>query len=96
MRVLVHFFSLPLVFSLVAASISYSPTAATKFSCCSSNKKNLSFVFYLYFLVELRWPVAYFLFFSVFQICGHDNKSKLNTLDNTVTETISAFRFRLY
>ena len=48
------------------------------------------------FLVELRWPVAYFLFFSVFQICGHDNKSKLNTLDNTDTETISAFRFRLY
>ena len=30
------------------------------------------------FLVELCWPVAYFLFFSVslfsvFQICGHDN-----------------------
>ena len=33
--------------------------------------------------------------FSIFQICGHDNKSKLNTLDNTDTETISAFRFRL-
>ena len=98
MRVLVHFFSLPLVFSLVAASISYSPTAATKFSCCSSNKKKslLCLLSLALFLVELRWPVAYFLFFSVFQICGHDNKSKLNTLDNTVTETISAFRFRLY
>ena len=48
------------------------------------------------FLVELCWPVAYFLFFSVFQICAHDNYSKLNTLDNTVTETISALRFRLY
>ena len=35
-------------------------------------------------------------FFSIFQICGHDNWSKLNTLDNTDTETISAFRFRLY
>ena len=33
---------------------------------------------------------------STFQICGHDNLSKLNTLDNTDTETISAFRFRLY
>ena len=35
-------------------------------------------------------------FFSIFQICGHDNWSKLNTLDNKDTETISAFRFRLY
>ena len=33
---------------------------------------------------------------SVFQICGHDNLSKFNTLDNTDKETISAFRFRLY
>ena len=32
---------------------------------------------------------------SIFQICGHDNLSKLNTLGNTDTETISAFRFRL-
>ena len=55
MRVLVHFFSLPLVFSLVAASISYSPTAATKFSCCSSNKKNLSFVFYLSLFFSLSF-----------------------------------------
>ena len=34
--------------------------------------------------------------FCAFQICGHNNKSKLNTLDNVDTETISAFRFRLY
>ena len=34
--------------------------------------------------------------FCAFQICGHDNKSKLNTLDNANTETISAFRYRLY
>ena len=33
---------------------------------------------------------------SIFQICGHDNQSKLNTLANTDTETISAFRFRLH
>ena len=33
---------------------------------------------------------------SIFQICGHDNLSKLNTLENTDTETISPFRFRLY
>ena len=32
---------------------------------------------------------------SIFQICRHDNLSKLNTLDNTETEKISAFRFRL-
>ena len=44
---------------------------------------------------ELRCSVAYFLFFSVFQICGDDNLSKLNTLDKTDTETISAFHFRL-
>ena len=33
---------------------------------------------------------------SIFQICGHDNQSKLNTLDKTGTEPISAFYFRLY
>ena len=33
---------------------------------------------------------------SIFQICGHDNLSRFNTLDNTDTETISAFRLRLY
>ena len=43
-----------------------------KFSCCSSDKKMclLSFIsrsssLSLFFLVELRWPVAYFLFFFV-------------------------------
>ena len=49
--------------------------------------------------VSLAWRFFSFsLSFScsVFQICGHDNLSKLNTLDNTDTETISAFRFRLY
>ena len=58
--------------ALVTASVSHFVTAATKFSCCSSNKKNVSFVFYLWlwisvalFLVELRWPATYFLCFSV-------------------------------
>ena len=35
------FFSLPLFFTLVSASISHFVTAATKFSCCSSKKKCL-------------------------------------------------------
>ena len=33
------FFSLPLIFTSVSASISYFPTAATKFSCCFSNNR---------------------------------------------------------
>ena len=34
--------------------------------------------------------------FSIFQICEHGDKCKLNTIENTDTETISFFRFRLY
>ena len=41
----VHFFSLPLIFTLVTASISHFRTAAIKFLCYSSNKICL-----LYFL----------------------------------------------
>ena len=68
-------------------------------------QKYVSFVFYLslspFFSFELRWPAAHFLFSlsftcSIFQVCGHDNLFKLTTLDNTDTESISAFRFRLY
>ena len=94
--------------ALVAASISHFVTAATKFSCCSSNKKmsplffisrsrSLSPFFSLSF-AGLPPTFSFSLSFScsIFQICGHDNLSKLNTLDNTDTETISAFRFRLY
>ena len=56
------------------------------------------------FLIELRWPIAYFLFISVFLFLFlHILNSwtwelieyKLNTLDNMDTETIPAFRFRL-
>ena len=77
-------------------------TAPTIFSCCSSNKISL-------FVLALcrpfsRWALlacrllsfSLSFSFSMFQICGHDNKSKLNTLDNTDTEKISAFLFRLY
>ena len=86
--------------TLVATSISYFPTATTKFQ-----QKNVSFVFYLslFFLLSFAGLLPTFSFslslsFSVFQICGHNNiyLSKLNTLDNTDTETISAFRFHLY
>ena len=65
------FFSLPLIFTLIAASNSHCLSAATKFSCCFSREKRVSFVFLLQlsvalFLVELRQPVAYSLFFPVF------------------------------
>ena len=45
------------------------------------------------FLVRVRWPVAYFLFllsfpFSIFQICGNDNWSTLNTLDSTIPSLV--------
>ena len=55
------FFSLPLIFTLVTARISYIPTAATTFSCCSRKKKCLLCLLTLaqlsvaVFLVELRW-----------------------------------------
>ena len=94
--------------ALVNASISHF-TAATKFSCCSSNKKMSP----LFFISPFKFLSLFFsssfaglpptfsfsLSFSctIFQICGHDNLCiKLNALDNTDTETISAFRFRLY
>ena len=47
-RVPVTFFSLPLIFTLVAASISHFLTAATKFLCRSSNKKNAYFAFFAF------------------------------------------------
>ena len=71
--------------ALVAASISYFLTAATKLSCCSSNKKmsplifisrsrSLSPLFSLGF-AGLPPNFSFCLSFScsVFQICGHDN-----------------------
>ena len=65
-RVLVDFFSLPLILTL------YLIVGRSHFVTAATNKKNVSFFFVsLYisvalFLVELRWPAAFFLFFSVF------------------------------
>ena len=85
---------------LVVASISHFVTAATKFSCCPSNKKksalffifrskSLSPFFSLSFVgLLLIFAISLSFSCSMFQICGHDNLSKLNTLDNTDTETI--------
>ena len=68
-------FSLPLIFTLVAANISHFFTAATEFSCCSSKERCLS---------RSSSPSPFFSLtfaglsptfsFSIFQICaGHDN-----------------------
>ena len=74
-------FSLPLIFSWVAASISHFLTAATN-SCCSSNKKWLlisrSCCPSLFFSLSSAGLLPIFSFslsfpFSIFQICGHDN-----------------------
>ena len=46
--------------ALAAASIFHFVTAATKFSCCSSNKK-MSPLFF--FLVELCWPAVFLLLY---------------------------------
>ena len=80
---------------LVSASISHFVTAATKFSCCSSNKKMTPLFFFWLSFAGLPpiFALSLSISCSVFQICGH---IKLNTLDTTDTETISAFRFRLY
>ena len=63
-------FPLSLIFTQVAASISYFLTAATKFHVVPPTK-NVSFLFFnlalALFLVELRWPVALLSpFFSIF------------------------------
>ena len=99
------FLLLPLIFTLVAARISHFVTAATKFSCRSFNNKWLlisrsssMLLFFSLSFAGLSPTFSFSLSFScpIFQICGHDNWSKLKTLDNTETETISAFPFRLY
>ena len=94
--------------ALVAASISHFVTALQNFQVVLPTKKcllqfstyhskSMSPFFSLSF-AGLPPTFCFSLSFScsIFQICGHDNFSKLNTLDNTDTETISAFRFRLY
>ena len=86
-RVLVHFFLTAAYFqlALVAASISHFVTVATKFSCCSSNKK-MSALFFIsrsrplspFFSLSFAGLPPTFSFSlsfpcSLFQICGHDN-----------------------
>ena len=84
-RSLFFFTAAHFLLALVAASISHFVTAATKFSCCSSNKKmsplffisrsrSLSPFFSLSF-AGLPPTFSFSLSFScsVFQICGHDN-----------------------
>ena len=97
-RFLVHFFLTADHFhlALVTAGISHFVTAA--FVGRKFQQKNVSFVF----ISRSRSLSPYFSLsfpglpptFScpIFQICGHDNYSELNTLENTDTETISAFR----
>ena len=110
-RVQVHFFSLPLIFTLhwwPLAFLIKLPPPLQNFHVVLPTK-NVSFVFYLSALnlcrpfprwasLACRTTFSFSLSFScsIFQICGHDNLSKLNTLDNMDTETISTFRFRLY
>ena len=55
-------------------------------------------IFVALFLVELRQPAAYFLFFSVFLLLYIPNLWSCLILQTIRidTETISAFRFRLY
>ena len=53
---------------------------------------SLSLLFSLSF-TSLSPTFSFSLSFSIFQICEHENKSKLNTLDNTDIETIFAFLF---
>ena len=86
-RVFAHFFFTVAHFhlALVAASISHFVTVATKFSCCSSNKKMspLFYIsrssplspFYSLSLAGLPPTFSFSLSFScsIFQICGHDN-----------------------
>ena len=104
------FFSLPLIFSLHWWPLAFLilspplqnfhvvlPTKICLLCFFISRSKSLSPFFSLSFA---GLPPTFFFSLSfscsIFQICGHDNLSKLNTLDNTDTETISAFRFRLY
>ena len=86
-RFLVHFFftAAHLHLALVVASISHFVTAATKFSCCSSNNKvsPVSFIscsrslwpFFSLSFAGLPLTFSFSLSFScsIFQIYGHDN-----------------------
>ena len=101
-RVPVHFFSLIFIFTLHwSLPLQYFsvvlPTKKMSPLFFISRSKSLSPFISLSFAglpPTSSFPLS--LSCSIFQICGHDNLSKLNTLDNKDKETISAFRFRLY
>ena len=84
------FFSLSLIFTQVAASISYFLTAATKFHVVPPTK-NVSFVFsislQLFFSLSFAGLSPYFLFFSVITINLH------LTLQTTGYKNIFRFPF---
>ena len=80
------FFSLPLIFTVVAASISHFLTAATKFSCCSSFHQKISQLYFishssslsLFYSLSVAglsptFSFSLYFYFSIFQICGHEN-----------------------
>ena len=107
-RVLVHFFTLPVIFTLrwwPLACLILSPPLQSFHVVIPTKKCLLSLFFYLSLQISLQISSLSFaglpptfsfsLSFScsIFQFCGHDNLSKLNNLDNTDTETISAFVF---
>ena len=90
--------------ALVAASISDFMTAATKFSCCSSDK-NMSPLFFLSLALDLcrpfsRWASLACRLLSLFLCLSLSLYSKFVdmtiNLSFTDTETISASRFRIY
>ena len=91
----VNLFSLPLILTLhwwPLAFLILSPPLHKIFMSFLQQKKCL-----LRFFISRSKSLSPFFSLSFpGQICGHDNLSKFNTLDNTDTETISAFRVRLY
>ena len=77
------FFSLSLIFILVAASISHFLTAATKFHVVPPTKS----VFFVFFSLALALFFCWASLacrptfsFSIFQICGHDNNINLSLI----------------
>ena len=78
--VVVHFFH-SLIFTLVAARISHFLTAA-KFVLPTNSSLSSALALCRSFSRWASLACRPLYFFSIFQICGHDNWSKLNTLDN--------------
>ena len=98
------FFSLPLIFTLHWWPLAFLILSPPLLLEENSNKK-MSPLFFIscsrslspYFSLSFAglsptFSLSLSFSCSIFQICGHDNYSELNTLENTDTETISAFR----